>query len=300
MSIAPSFEAPLRRLPDDSLPPMFEYGPDVMLVLRPDGRCRARVGGIDAGCSGGQPGCPGRDRSAADLVLGSRPFRDRGQDLLDKSGRGRRVQRPSSACTAYGDGWTWMEANARRLPGATGVAMSLRDITARKQEEALLIEANDLLRRRATLDPVTCLPNRGHFLSMLERELAPRPSRGDIAQLPAVSRSTSSACSTTSMAAMPVTWRCAKLPSRSRGRCAGPATSRGGWRGRCSACCCQPPTSAGAAACGRSGASGRADPAVGTCWRTIWPGDGHARACLLRHAVQGRRRWCGKPCARSK
>ena len=65
----------------------------------------------------------------------------------------------------------WMEGNARRVPAGAGAVLALRDITARKQSEAVLEEANSLLRRRASEDPETGLANRGHFIASLEREL---------------------------------------------------------------------------------------------------------------------------------
>ncbi len=165
MSITLHLSAPVA-LPDDALRQMLEFGPDVMLLLRPDGRCRHASG-------------------VALPVLGRPPSALVGMDLVDLVLEadqpvvlGLLAELKVADCGtaafrmySFGEGWTWMEANARRLPGSAGIVMALRDITARKQEEAVLVEANDLLRRRATLDPVTCLPNRGHFLSMLEREL---------------------------------------------------------------------------------------------------------------------------------
>ena len=155
-----------KALPDDPCRLMFEFGPDVMVVLRPDGRCR-HVSAASMAVLGRTPNTlVGTD--VRDLVLEA----DRALvvTLLDAL---MMAENATASFRMYsrGEGWTWMEANARRLPGAAGIAMALRDITARKQEEAVLHEANDLLRRRATLDPVTCLPNRGHFLSMVEREL---------------------------------------------------------------------------------------------------------------------------------
>ena len=153
-------------LTDDSICQMVEFNPDVMLMLRPDGRCR-HVSASALPALGRPPAAlVGTD--LRDLVLESDQVIL--SDLFDQLEMEDGPVAASFRLYSVGDGWHWMEANARRLPNGAGFVMSLRDITARKQEEAVLIEANDLLRRRSTLDPVTCLPNRGHFLSMLERE----------------------------------------------------------------------------------------------------------------------------------
>ncbi len=65
----------------------------------------------------------------------------------------------------------WVEATGRRLPGAAGAVLCLRDISARKQSEAVLEEANTLLRHRAATDTVTGLLNRDHLVATLEREV---------------------------------------------------------------------------------------------------------------------------------
>ena len=64
----------------------------------------------------------------------------------------------------------WIEVTGRRLPDASGAVLCLRDISARKQGEAVLEEANTLLRQRAATDTVTGLLNRDHLIATLERE----------------------------------------------------------------------------------------------------------------------------------
>ena len=165
MSIALQTNAP-SGLTEDSIRQIVEFNPDVMLILRPDGRCRDVSAAVLPAL--GRPPAALQGTDLRDLVLeADHPILGTMFDQLEMEDG---AVTASFRLYSLGDGWLWMEANARRLPGAAGYVMSLRDISARKQEEAVLIEANDLLRRRATLDPVTCLPNRGHFLSMLERE----------------------------------------------------------------------------------------------------------------------------------
>ncbi len=144
-----------------------QFGPDMMVVLDLDGRCR-------------------QVSHASNLLLGRDPDELSGTSLRDLvmetdqhivddllaglvAGRSSAMAVFRTRCT-YGT-WAWVEASARRLPAGAGAVLSLRDISARKEEEAMLIEANDLLRRRATLDPVTGLANRGHFTAGLQREL---------------------------------------------------------------------------------------------------------------------------------
>lgn len=166
MSTSPS-SAILAEPSDDLACRFMEYGPDVLVMLRPDGQCR-HVTAASVPVLGRAPDTLA-GRHLQDLVWEA----DHGAvgDLLD----GLRNGAPSATATfrvqgAFGT-WIWMEAHARRMPAGGGAVLALRDISARKEEEAVLVEANELLRRRATLDPVTSLPNRGHFAAALEREL---------------------------------------------------------------------------------------------------------------------------------
>ena len=144
-----------------------EFGPDTMVVLTADGQCRhvSPASGLLLGRSPGEL----VGTRLHDMALD--PDRPVVAKLLAELGAGRPLAMAVfRARCAFGT-WVWVEASAQRLPGQEGAVLSLRDISARKEEEALLIEANDLLRRRATLDPVTCLANRGHFTAALQREL---------------------------------------------------------------------------------------------------------------------------------
>ena len=154
-------------LPDDLFRQCVDYSPDTLIVLGPDGRCR-HVSPASNLLLGRSP-----DELAGTSLAELAVEADRSivEDLLSNLGSGR-----SSAVAAFRAGcaygtWVWLEAAARRLPGSMGIVLSLRDISLRKEEAALLIEANDLLRRRATLDPVSCLTNRGHFVAAVQREL---------------------------------------------------------------------------------------------------------------------------------
>jgi diguanylate cyclase (GGDEF)-like protein/PAS domain S-box-containing protein len=153
--------------PHDAFRQMVEFGPDVMVYVRPDGRC-GQVSAASLRVLG---------RSAGSLIGADlREFvLDADRYLLDDLLTQLAVGEPGvpTAFRFYtiDTEWVWIEACARLLPGDAGAVLSLRDISMRKEEEAVLVEANDLLRRRATLDAVTCLPNRGHFTAAVEREL---------------------------------------------------------------------------------------------------------------------------------
>ncbi len=146
---------------------MVEFGPDVMVHVRPDGLC-GQVSAASLRVLG---------RAATTLVgVDLREFvLDADRYLLDDLLTQLAVGEPGvpTAFRFYtvDTEWVWIEACARLLPDGVGAVLSLRDISMRKEEEAVLVEANDLLRRRATLDPVTSLPNRGHFIAAIEREL---------------------------------------------------------------------------------------------------------------------------------
>ena len=146
---------------------MVEAAPDVMVLLQPDGRC-CHVSPASLPLLGHAP-----DALAGsllrDLVL--EDDQHAVGDLLDRLSAGERCASVSLRVQRKDGGWIWMEGNARRVPAGAGAVLALRDITARKQTEAVLEEANSLLRRRASEDPVTGLANRGHLVATLEREL---------------------------------------------------------------------------------------------------------------------------------
>lgn len=154
-------------LPEPALRLLVDAAPDIMVLIQPDGRCR-HVSAASLPLLGHRPA----DLSGTnlrDLVLDD--DRHAVGDLLDRLGAGERCASVSLRVRRNGGGWVWMEANARRVPAGAGAVLALRDITLRKQGEAVLEEANSLLRRRASEDPATGLANRGHFLALLEREL---------------------------------------------------------------------------------------------------------------------------------
>ncbi len=154
-------------LPEPALRLMVEAAPDIMVLLQPDGRCR-HVSPASMNLLGHPPGALS-GANLRDLVLDD--DRHAVGDMLDRLGAGERCASVALRVHRAGGGWVWMEGNARRVPAGAGVVLALRDITARKQGEAVLEEANVLLRRRAAEDPSTGLANRGHFTSTLEREL---------------------------------------------------------------------------------------------------------------------------------
>ena len=154
-------------MPEPALRLMVEAAPDIMVLLQPDGRCR-HVSPASMPLLGHAPGALS-GANLRDLVL--EDDRHAVGDLLDRLGAGERCASVSLRVRCAGGGWVWMEGNARRVPAGAGVVLALRDITARKQGEAVLEEANSLLRRRAAEDPGTGLANRGHFVATLEREL---------------------------------------------------------------------------------------------------------------------------------
>lgn len=159
--------AELPGMPDTAMRLLIEAAPDIMVLLQPDGRCRH----VSPACMpllGHPPGAlSGSD--LRDLVLDA--DRHAVGDLLDRLGAGERCASVALRVRRSDGGWVWMEGNARRVPAGAGAVLALRDITARKQSEAVLEEANIMLRRRASEDPETGLANRGHFTASLEREL---------------------------------------------------------------------------------------------------------------------------------
>ena len=163
--------------PDPALRLMMDAAPDIMVLLQPDGRC-CHVSPASLALLGHLPGALAGSH-LRDLVLDD--DRHAVGDLLDRLGAGERCASVSLRMRRKDGGWVWMEGNARRVPAGAGAVLALRDITARKQSEAVLEEANSLLRRRASEDPATGLANRGHLIAMLEREL--RRARRDGAGL---------------------------------------------------------------------------------------------------------------------
>ncbi len=154
-------------IPDQALRLLVETAPDMLVLLQPDGRCR-HVSPASMSLLGHAPGAlSGTD--LRDLVIEDDQYAV--GDLLDRLGAGESCASVLLRVRRNGGGWVWMEGNARRVPAGAGVVLALRDITARKEGEAVLEEANSLLRRRACEDPATGLANRGHFISGLEREL---------------------------------------------------------------------------------------------------------------------------------
>lgn len=154
-------------LPDPAIRLLVESAPDIMVLLQPDGRCR-HVSPASLPLLGHAPGAlSGSD--LRDLVLDA--DRHAVGDLLDRLGAGERCATVALRVRRNDGGWLWMEGNARRVPAGAGAVLALRDITVRKQSEAVLEEANSMLRRRASEDPETGLANRGHFTASLEREL---------------------------------------------------------------------------------------------------------------------------------
>ena len=154
-------------LPETTLRMLVEGAPDIMVLLQPDGRCR-HVSQASLPLLGHPPGAlTGTD--LRDLVIEDDRYAV--GDLLDRLDAGERCACVAFRVRRHGGGWLWMEGNARRVPAGAGSVLALRDITARKQGEAVMEEANTLLRRRASEDPATGLANRGHFIASLEREL---------------------------------------------------------------------------------------------------------------------------------
>ena len=154
-------------MPEPALRLLVEGAPDMMVLLQADGRCR-HVSPASLSLLGHAPGALS-GTELRDLVI--EDDQHAVADLLDRLGAGERFARGGCGGRRQGGGWVGLAGTARRLPAGAGAVLALRDITARKQGEAVLEEANSLLRRRASEDPATGLANRGHFIASLEREL---------------------------------------------------------------------------------------------------------------------------------
>ncbi len=165
VSTVASPEAPTMAL-EDLHQQIADFMPDVVVLVRPNGRCD-HVSPASIPLLGRTPG-ELADTALQDLAIES--DRHIVADLLGELNAGTSMTVASFRAQCGFGTWIWVEASARRLPAGAGAVLALRDISVRKEEEALLIEANELLRRRATLDPVTGLPNRGHFFATVERE----------------------------------------------------------------------------------------------------------------------------------
>jgi diguanylate cyclase (GGDEF)-like protein/PAS domain S-box-containing protein len=164
----------------DCLRLLTDYAPD-MTVLLSHHRCRYVT-------SGSVPllGHPAAAMAGTDLRrIALDADRHLLHDMLERLTAGASVANAVFRAHRM-DGWVWIEANGRRLPAGAGAVLSLRDVTARKQAEAVLEEANGLLRRRATLDPLTGLTNRDHFAAALERELRRAQRDGTVVALLAI------------------------------------------------------------------------------------------------------------------
>ncbi len=145
---------------------LTDYNPDVTLLAHADARCRHAT-------------------QASAWVLGRSPGELVGTDLRElavEADRGvfndlfLRLNTGEVSVTAefrvQHSGQTyWVEVTGRRLPGTHGAVLCLRDISTRKQGEAVMEEANSLLRHRAATDTVTGVLNRDHLVATLEREL---------------------------------------------------------------------------------------------------------------------------------
>ena len=144
---------------------LTDGSPDVTVLAQGDGRCQHAT-------------------AASAWVLGRSPAELIGSDLRELAIEADRAEleqlftRLSSgepAATAEfrvqqaAQPASWVEVTARRLPDGTGAVLCLRDISARKGGDAVLEEANTLLRRRAAIDTVTGLLNRDHLVATLER-----------------------------------------------------------------------------------------------------------------------------------
>ena len=169
--------ADLPGMPDPAIRLLIEAAPDMLVLLQPDGRCR-HVSPASLPLLGHPPGALSGS-NLRDLVVDA--DRHAVGDLLNRLEAGERYASVALRVLRSDGGWLWMEGNARRVPAGAGAVLALRDITARKQSEAVLEEANSMLRRRASEDPETGLANRGHFTASLEREL--RRARRDGAGL---------------------------------------------------------------------------------------------------------------------
>ena len=144
---------------------LTDYCPDVIVLVQPDARCRHVTPASQWVL--GRPPAELIGTDLRDIALPS--DRDALDQCLVRLGNGE-LSATAEFRAQYADAAVWLEVNGRRLPAGAGAVMTLRDITARKEGEAVLEEANSLLRRRAATDLVTGLLSRDHFVATLERE----------------------------------------------------------------------------------------------------------------------------------
>ena len=145
---------------------LTDFNPDVTLLAHADARCRHAT----------QASAWVLGRSPADLVgtdvreLAIEADREALNDLFLRLNTGEIAVMAEFRVQHSGQTY-WVEVTGRRLPGAHGAVLCLRDISTRKQGEAVMEEANSLLRHRAAIDTVTGVLNRDHLVATLEREL---------------------------------------------------------------------------------------------------------------------------------
>ena len=145
---------------------LAEHSTDVIIQLGPD--CRRRY--VSPACS---------------ALLGYAPDELIGQDPQDAAHPEDRSAAAASLAAIAADGhappfafrfrrrcgqYLWVEGTGRRLPNGEGIAIALRDISARKEAEARLHQANNELQRMAMMDGLTGIANRRCFDLALEKE----------------------------------------------------------------------------------------------------------------------------------
>ena len=160
----------------DLLRLLADHSPDVTLLAQPDARCRYATP-ASALVLGRTPA----EMAGLDLrELAIEPDREALEDVFVRLNSGEAAVSAEFRVQQAGQ-LAWIEVIGRRLPGATGAVLCLRDISARKQGQAVMEEANSLLRHRAATDTVTGLLNRDHLVATLEREV--RRAQRDHTQL---------------------------------------------------------------------------------------------------------------------
>ncbi len=160
----------------DLLRLLTDHSPDVTLLAQSDARCRYATP-ASAMVLGRTP----TEMAGFDLrELAVEPDREALEDLFVRLNSGEPAVSAEFRVQHAGQ-LSWIEVIGRRLPGAAGAVLCLRDISGRKQGQAVMEEANSLLRHRAATDTVTGLLNRDHLVATLEREV--RRAQRDQTQL---------------------------------------------------------------------------------------------------------------------